>query len=63
MAAPKHYLLSTPFRYRPVHASRFRKAGSLGLWYGAAAYFSASWTAFQTDRGRDFSGIVDGVSV
>jgi hypothetical protein len=27
------------------------------------AYFSASWTAFQTDRGRDFSGIVDGVSV
>ena len=27
------------------------------------AYFSPSWTAFQTDRGRDFSGIVDGVSV
>ena len=29
----------------------------------AHAYFSASWTAFQADRGRDFSGIVDGVSV
>ena len=28
-----------------------------------AAYFSPSWTAFQADRGRDFSGIVDGVSV
>ena len=27
------------------------------------AYFSPSWTAFQADRGRDFSGIVDGVSV
>ena len=30
---------------------------------GAAAYFSPSWTAFQADRGRRFSGIVDGVSV
>jgi hypothetical protein len=26
------------------------------------AYFSPSWTAFQADRGRDFSVIVDGVS-
>ena len=26
------------------------------------AYFSQSWTAFQADRGRDFSVIVDGVS-
>jgi hypothetical protein len=26
------------------------------------AYFSPSWTAFQADRGRHFSGIVDGVS-
>ena len=25
-------------------------------------YFSPSWTAFQADRGRDFSVIVDGVS-
>ena len=28
----------------------------------AAAYFSPSWTAFQADRGRDFSVIVDGIS-
>jgi hypothetical protein len=26
------------------------------------AYFSPSWTAFQADRGRHFSVIVDGVS-
>jgi len=26
------------------------------------AYFSPSWTAFQADRGRDFSVMVDGVS-
>ena len=30
---------------------------------GLGAYFSPSWTAFQADRGRDFSVIVDGVSV
>ena len=24
-ALPKHYLLTTPFRYSPAHASRFRK--------------------------------------
>jgi hypothetical protein len=28
----------------------------------ADAYFSPSWTAFQADRGRYFSVIVDGVS-
>jgi hypothetical protein len=28
----------------------------------ATAYFSPSWTAFQADRGRDFSVIVDGIS-
>ena len=33
--APKHYLLTTPFRYRPQHPSRFRRAGTRGLWYGA----------------------------
>jgi hypothetical protein len=27
------------------------------------AYFSPSWTAFQADGGRDFSVIMDGVSV
>jgi RES domain len=33
--APPHYLLTTPFRYRPQHGSRFRRAGTLGVWYGA----------------------------
>jgi hypothetical protein len=37
--------------------------GQAALAQFISAYFRASWTAFQTDRGRDFSGIVDGVSV
>jgi hypothetical protein len=37
------------------HLQRCRRLGS-------CAYFSPSWTAFQADRGRDFSVIVDGVS-
>jgi len=32
---PQHYLLSTPFRYRSPHPSRFRVGGDPGLWYGA----------------------------
>ena len=40
-AVPRHYLLSTPFRYRPLHGSRFRKAGTGGLWYGAATLRNA----------------------
>ena len=35
-AQPLHYLIFTPFRYRPAHPSRFRPAHSPGLWYGAA---------------------------
>lgn len=31
----RHYLIATPFRYRPRHESRFRPAASPGLWYGA----------------------------
>jgi len=31
----KHFLLATPFRYSPTYESRFRPAGSRGLWYGA----------------------------
>lgn len=27
------------------------------------AYFSSSWTAFQTERGRDFSVIVDRIQI
>lgn len=41
MKSPKHYLLSTPFRYRPQHPSRFRRAGTLGLWYGAQELYAA----------------------
>jgi hypothetical protein len=36
-SAGRHYLIATPFRYRPQHESRFRPAGSPGLWYGAEA--------------------------
>jgi hypothetical protein len=39
--AAKHYLLTTPFRYRPQHGSRFRRAGTLGVWYGAATLQTA----------------------
>lgn len=38
---PMHYLLSTPFRYRPAHASRFRRAHERGLWYGARSLRTA----------------------
>ncbi len=41
MKAPKHYLLSTPFRYRLPHLSRFPPAGTLGLWYGAEELYAA----------------------
>ena len=30
-----HYLLVTPFRYRSPTPSRFRRAGDVGVWYGA----------------------------
>ncbi|HEY8053646.1 MAG TPA: RES family NAD+ phosphorylase, partial [Steroidobacteraceae bacterium] len=33
--AKLHYLLATPFRYRPHHGSRFRGALEAGVWYGA----------------------------
>lgn len=39
--AGHHYLLSTPFRYRPLHGSRFRRAQTLGIWYGAASVKTA----------------------
>lgn len=40
-AAGRHYLLSTPFRYRPRHGSRFRRPAALGVWYGAATLRTA----------------------
>src|SRR5690606_35065461 len=30
-----HYLLATPFRYRPPIGSRFRAPHEAGVWYGA----------------------------
>jgi len=35
LAQERHFLLFTPFRYMPVHPSRFRASGHLGIWYGA----------------------------
>lgn len=34
-ANSRHYLLTTPFRYRSPVASRFRRAHEPGAWYGA----------------------------
>jgi RES domain len=36
-----HYLLATPFRYRPPNGSRFRAAYEPGVWYGAEALRTA----------------------
>ena len=36
-----HYLLVTPFRYRPHFGSRFRAALEAGVWYGAEALRTA----------------------
>ena len=36
-----HYLLATPFRYRPHGGSRFRAALEAGVWYGAEALRTA----------------------
>ena len=36
-----HYLLATPFRYRPHIGSRFRAALEAGVWYGAEALRTA----------------------
>jgi hypothetical protein len=36
-----HYLLATPFRYRPHLPSRFRAALEAGVWYGAEALRTA----------------------
>ena len=41
MLAPTHYLIFTPFRYRPPYPSRFRRGGDPGLWYGAEELYAA----------------------
>ncbi len=40
--APAHYLLSSPFRYRSPFASRFRRASTTGVWYGAETLQAAA---------------------
>jgi len=37
----QHYLLTSPFRYYPQHASRFRPLGQHGIWYGSLALRTA----------------------
>jgi hypothetical protein len=39
-----------------------RESAVTNMFGASPAYFSPSWTAFQADRGRDFSVIVDGIS-
>ena len=41
-ARARHYLLSTPFRYRSPLPSRFRRAGAAGVWYGAETLQAAA---------------------
>lgn len=36
-----HYLLATPFRYRPLTGSRFRSPRAAGVWYGAESLRTA----------------------
>ena len=61
-ARGQHYLLTTPFRYRPPHGSRFRRAGTGGVWYGAEQVRTAcAEVAYWRWRFLvDSSGLVDG---
>jgi hypothetical protein len=63
--APRHYLLSTPFRYPPLpHGSRFGSQFEPGLFYGslslstllaeAAFYRFHFWHAMATPPGKPF---------
>ncbi len=42
LPAGQHYLLFTPFRYRPPFGSRFRQGGTVGVWYGAQSVQTAA---------------------
>lgn len=57
----RHYLLLTPFRYRPSHASRFRPAHARGQWYGAESVLAAcAEVAYWRHRFiLDSAGLVD----
>ena len=54
-------LRAMPTRGRPARLDESQPQ-ALGRTLLQSEYFSPSWTAFQADRGRDFSVIVDGVS-
>lgn len=62
LKAPKHFLIYTPFRYRPRHPSRFRKAGTRGIWYGAEELYAAcAEVAYWRHRFvLDSAGLTDG---
>jgi hypothetical protein len=49
--------LAQRWRMSEATLERWRSDGK-----GPVAYFSPSWTAFQAERGRHFSVIVDGIS-
>lgn len=40
-AAGKHYLLFTPYRYRPPQGTRFTRPAHTGIWYGAEQLHTA----------------------
>ncbi len=52
-------------RFHVTRRDDLEHVGGLGIAAakgGSVAYFSPSWTAFQAERGRDFSVIVVGIS-
>jgi NAD(P)-dependent dehydrogenase (short-subunit alcohol dehydrogenase family) len=54
--------LNAQFASKGIHVAHIVIDGAVDAPDTLGAYFSPSWTAFQADRGRDFSVIVDGVS-
>ncbi|MCW5236802.1 RES family NAD+ phosphorylase [Verminephrobacter eiseniae] len=64
-AQRQHFLLTTPFRYHPAHASRFRPARASGLWYGADTVFAVcAEVAYWRHRFiLDNAGLLDQVSL
>ena len=61
-ATAEERLLQAHTAVAAFEATRGTIAGVLDMQIGVNAYFSPSWTAFQAERGRDFSVIVDGIS-
>jgi len=57
-----HWDNGTVTAYKQVPQEVYRRLCSAPNPASYCAYFSPSWTAFQAERGRDFSVIVDGIS-